>query len=163
MVQCMEVNEITVEVALASTLKARRYRPLINNEYRVFGSCETSFFDQDASPVHLCDDKSKEYERRLKTDLDDTVALTFDAQDRLLYTFDVRETNARKYCAVKDKNPSRVFSIAAYDVNYDQGPGACSGKFNTGNFSRVEHLRSLVDFLRETYTRTSAYYDCLQA
>ncbi|KAL1485563.1 hypothetical protein MTO96_031845 [Rhipicephalus appendiculatus] len=66
---------------------------------------------------------------------------TFDPQDDRILVFDSEKGMKEKVCTALIKHSSLTFSLAAYDVDYDQEFDGCSNLFiGRGSFRRLKAL-----------------------
>ncbi|XP_077498002.1 uncharacterized protein LOC144108704 [Amblyomma americanum] len=71
------------------------------------------------------------------------------------FTYDTAKTLRAKLCHVKDQYRSTLFSVAAYNLEYDDTEGACEG----GTFPVLRTLRGVINFLSEP-SEPSRYARC---
>ncbi|XP_049524993.1 uncharacterized protein LOC119456709 [Dermacentor silvarum] len=158
--------KIPVKVSL--TLKGRRYKAKPEGDPSYVGirnfdllrKCGRAKrdpkYEQDAPAVRVCG-RSEEYKQHINFSEQYQSVVTYDKHKGYTITFDNDDSLRKKVCDARASHGS--FSLAAYDVNYDQGKNSCPKWGAKGHYSRLNLVRQLNSFMRGENTSKGTQCD----
>ncbi|XP_054926774.1 uncharacterized protein [Dermacentor andersoni] len=146
-----------IPVKVSVTLKGRRYKakPELDPSFVGIGNFDLlrecgrpkrdPKYNQDAPAVRVCE-QSEQYKKNINFSEQYQSVVTYDKLKGYTITFDNEASLQKKVCDASASQGS--FSLAAYDVNYDQGKSSCAMWGAKGHFSRLKLIRKLNAFMR---------------
>ncbi|XP_070393077.1 uncharacterized protein [Dermacentor albipictus] len=146
-----------IPVKVSVTLKGRRYiaKPEKDPSFVGIGNFDllrqcgrpkqNPQYEQDAPAVRVCGEAGQ-YKKNMNFSEQYQSVVTYDKSKGDTITFDNEASLRKKVCDARASHGS--FSLAAYDVNYDQGKSVCDMWGPKGHLSRLKLIRKLNDFMR---------------
>ncbi|XP_070393075.1 uncharacterized protein [Dermacentor albipictus] len=146
-----------IPVKVSVTLKGRRYKAKPEGDPSFVGIGNFDLlrecgrpkrdpqYQQDAPAVRVCGE-SEQYKRNINFSEQYQSVVTYDKLKGFTITFDNEASLRKKVCDARASHGS--FSLAAYDVNYDQGKSVCDMWGPKGHLSRLKLIRKLNAFMR---------------
>ncbi|XP_077491782.1 uncharacterized protein LOC144102365 [Amblyomma americanum] len=174
--ECLRsLHEVHIPIAVSFTLKGRLWQPRSDDEnvtakslgdYGLFKDCDPESADSDLPPAAVCSLTNTNLFKNMVWDKDTKTMASFDTaflreDRRVMFAFDNHVTYRQKLCDAKRNLTQVVFTLAAFDVNFDSTEGTCPDGKLYGYFNRTLMLKKLSAFLENNYTDSSKHRDCL--
>ncbi|XP_077491859.1 uncharacterized protein LOC144102468 [Amblyomma americanum] len=171
--ECLRTqHKLQVPIGVSLTLKGRWWVPLTDDEksapsaigsYGLYKECALRSFDQDALPGVVCNMTNANYTKNVQLDQDAQSLTAYDKGPgfKQTFAFDNHQTYRQKLCDAKYNLTQVVFTVAAYDVNYDSVTMSCQRTQVFGRYVRTVRLRRIGRFLNDNYTDSSKHASCL--
>ncbi|KAH7939704.1 hypothetical protein HPB52_016185 [Rhipicephalus sanguineus] len=162
-----EVSKLGLSIPLAISfgLKGLCYAPKIADpaspkpdDFELFKPCESFASSEYDNPITVCRQAGWTVSKSSPT-------LAYNSVQKRTMTSSNRKNLVSLACDVKESIPDLAFSLAAYDVDYDDGlPCAAFGftppESSLTSFNRVVKMGSILNFLETNYTSTADNSEC---
>ncbi|KAH7939838.1 hypothetical protein HPB52_018050 [Rhipicephalus sanguineus] len=162
-----EVNKLGLSIPLAISFgfKGLYYTPKFADpvspkpdDFELFKPCRSTASAEYDNPLTVCGQAGWTVSKSSRT-------LAYNSAQKRTITFLTERTIALLACDVKESNLDLAFSLAAYDVDYDDGlPCAAFGfsypESSLTSFNRVVKMGYILNFLEKNYTSTAYNSEC---
>nr|XP_054923934.1 uncharacterized protein LOC126526016 [Dermacentor andersoni] len=144
-------NQENMLLYISFSMRAQQYTPehisnnTVEESFSLFNPCTDSPDDQNHGDVHPRQVCSEEYGKYYRRDSEVDAEYTFDPTENRTLTFDSEKGLKEKVCGAVATYSNLNFSVAVYDVEYDQEDTRCLCFYiGRGSFRRVRALSSAI-------------------